>query len=178
MLPSNSNSSTKPLRTPPRAIFKTYYDSPVGQLTLAATERGLCGLYFEVHKYFSGGADWTHAPLQTHLAATMAQLDDYFAGRLRRFSLPLDLAGTAFQSTVWQRLIEVDYGCTTSYAVHAKQSGTPQAVRAVGTAIGRNPVSIVVPCHRVIGSNGALSGYAGGLERKRYLLALEQRAAY
>ena len=160
----------------PRLIYQTFYNSPLGRLTIAATEHGLCGLYFEAHKYFPADARWTHAPDHVHLVATAAQLDDYFAGNQRGFTLPLDLAGTPFQRTVWQHLIDIEYGCTTSYGSHARHIGAPNAVRAVGTAIGRNPVSIVVPCHRVIGSNGTLSGYAGGLERKQFLLALEQRA--
>ena len=158
-----------------RLIHRANYDSPLGPLTLAATDHGLCGLYFEAHKYLPDGAGWMHTPQQTHLVAAATQLDAYFAGRLRHFTLPLDLGGTPFQSSVWRALLEIDYGCTTSYGKHAQQIGAPQAVRAVGSAIGRNPVSIVVPCHRVVGRNGALSGYAGGLERKRLLLALERR---
>jgi methylated-DNA-[protein]-cysteine S-methyltransferase len=171
-------SSTRLKREPVpvlRSIFTTVHPSPVGPLTIAATELGVCGLYFEEHKYFSGTDGWHLLPQQVHLTEAVAQLNAYFAGHRSVFDLPLDVAGTAFQSRVWQALRRIDYGTTTTYAAHAQRVGTPKAIRAVGTAIGRNPISIIVPCHRVIGSTGTLNGYAGGLERKRFLLALEQR---
>jgi methylated-DNA-[protein]-cysteine S-methyltransferase len=153
------------------------YDSPLGNLLLAATERGICGLYFEEHRHFKGSAGWRHNPQQPDLQMAGRQLDEYFDGRRKIFNLPLDLTGTPFQRAVWQALAEIPFGAVVSYAQHAARVARPNAVRAVGTAIGRNPVSIIVPCHRVLGSSGALTGYAGGLERKRSLLALEGRDA-
>jgi methylated-DNA-[protein]-cysteine S-methyltransferase len=155
-------------------ISYTEYDSPLGKLILAATQQGISGLYFEEHLYFKGTQNWQRTAGHLHLDKAAQQLDEYFIGKRTTFDLPLDLQGTAFQRTVWNALMAIHFGKTVSYAHHARQVGNEKAVRAVGSAIGRNPVSIIVPCHRVIGSSGALSGYAGGLERKRYLLALEQ----
>jgi methylated-DNA-[protein]-cysteine S-methyltransferase len=107
-------------------------------------------------------------------AAVARELDAYFAGKLRRFTVPLDLRGTPFQRRVWELLCDIPYGETRSYGEVAQAVGNPKARRAVGQAIGRNPVAIVVPCHRVIGSDGGLTGYGGGLPRKRALLDLEQ----
>ncbi|NEX63818.1 methylated-DNA--[protein]-cysteine S-methyltransferase [Noviherbaspirillum galbum] len=149
------------------------HDSPLGTLVLAASDKGLRGVYFEQHRYFSGTQGWRCDPGHARLDAARRQLDDYFAGRRKRFDLALDLAGTPFQQAVWQALLGLDFGEQSTYARIAAQIGRPSAVRAAGTAIGRNPVSIIVPCHRVLGSTGGLSGYAGGLERKRFLLALE-----
>lgn len=154
----------------------TYYlehDSPLGLLLLAASEQGLSGIYFSEHKHFKGKDGWQPAGDLPHLRQTVQQLDAYFTGERKVFDLPLDLQGTEFQRTVWQELMHIPFGRTTSYAQHARRIGKPKALRAVGAAIGRNPVSIVVPCHRVIGSTGAPTGYAGGLERKLQLLALE-----
>lgn len=149
------------------------HPSPLGELVLAATDHGLCGLYFEQHRYFRGTDGWQHDPAHRHLRAAMQQLDDYFAGLRTVFDLPLDLVGTPFQRSVWQALGRIDYGSTSSYGDQAARIDRPAAVRAVGTAIGRNPVSIIVPCHRVLARHGALSGYAGGLARKQFLLDLE-----
>lgn len=158
-----------------RTIYTSQQRSPLGTLTLATTDTGLCGIYFEEHRYFAGTDGWLSAHKHPHLALAGAQLDDYFNGTLTTFSLPLDFVGTPFQEAVWRGLIDLGFGQTTSYGAHAEHIGKPHAVRAVGTAIGRNPLSIVIPCHRVIGSAGALSGYAGGLDRKRALLELERR---
>jgi methylated-DNA-[protein]-cysteine S-methyltransferase len=147
--------------------------SPVGTLLLAASDAGLRGIYFEQHKYFNGPGNWQRATGNPHLDAARQQLDEYFAGRRQRFDVRLDLAGTAFQRAVWEALLTLEFGQRSSYARIAAQIGNPDAVRAVGTAIGRNPVSIIVPCHRVLGSAGGLSGYAGGLDRKQHLLAHE-----
>ena len=114
-----------------------------------------------------------HNPQHPLLQQAVQQLDAYFAGLLRNFELPLDTVGTEFQHRVWRGLLAIPFGRTSSYAELAHQIGNPKAVRAVGAANGRNPIAIVVPCHRVIGAAGALVGYAGGLERKRFLLALE-----
>jgi methylated-DNA-[protein]-cysteine S-methyltransferase len=149
------------------------HDSPLGTLLLAASERGLCGVYFEQHKHFKGGTAWQNDPAHPLLRLATRQLDEYFARRRTRFELPLDLIGTPFQRSVWQALAAIPFGRTASYAQQAARIGNPAAVRAVAAANGRNPVSIVVPCHRVIGSDGAPTGYAGGLERKRFLLSLE-----
>jgi methylated-DNA-[protein]-cysteine S-methyltransferase len=149
--------------------------SPVGTLVLAASDRGLRGIFFEQHKYFDGpeGRGWQRSAGNPHLDMARRQLDDYFAGRRTRFDLALDMQGTPFQQSVWQALLALDFGRQSTYARIAAQVANPNAVRAVGTAIGRNPISIIVPCHRVLGSTGGLSGYAGGLERKHFLLAHE-----
>ena len=115
------------------------------------------------------------APAARHLAALRAALDAYFAGRAVAFDVPLAPAGTPFQRDVWRALRAIPFGATASYAEIARRIGRPQAVRAVGAANARNPIAILVPCHRVIGADGSLTGYAGGLERKRALLALEAR---
>jgi len=107
------------------------------------------------------------------LQQTIQQLQEFFCGTRNEFDLPLDLVGTPFQQSVWQQLLTIPYGATISYGQHAQNIGRPKALRAVGAAIGRNPVSIIVPCHRVVGSNGAITGYAGGIERKQTLLAFE-----
>lgn len=153
--------------------YYTEHPSPLGTLLLAATDLGLCGLYFEQHKYFQGTKDWSHRHDHPHLQETARQLDEYFAGERTQFDVPLDLRGTPFQQSVWMALRSLPFGDTSTYLAIAQTVANPKAVRAAGTAIGRNPVSIIVPCHRVVGVTGALSGYAGGLERKRYLLALE-----
>jgi methylated-DNA-[protein]-cysteine S-methyltransferase len=122
----------------------------------------------------SGPAVWPTAPDHPVLQKTSQQLAEYFAGQRRQFDVPLDLSyGTAFQQSVWQALLGIARGATASYGEVSARIGRPAAVRAVGSAIGRNPVSIIVPCHRVLGAHGALTGYAGGLERKRALLRLE-----
>jgi methylated-DNA-[protein]-cysteine S-methyltransferase len=158
-------------------IHYRMHASPLGSLLLAASGQGLCGLYFEEHRHFRGAQGWVEMRDHPHLQRAAEQLDDYFAGKRRVFDLPLDLAGTPFQQKVWAQLPQVPYGATVSYLLHARAVGAGHAVRAVGTAIGRNPVSIIVPCHRILGSDGALAGYAGGLERKRYLLAFEAGAS-
>jgi methylated-DNA-[protein]-cysteine S-methyltransferase len=155
-------------------MYYTEHDSPVGKLTLTATDRGLSGLYFEEHKYFTGTQDRQRQPDQIHLRNARQQLDEYFLRRRTTFDVPLDLHGTAFQRAVWQALLTLPFGCTSTYSMIAHHVAKPNAVRATGTAIGRNPLSIIVPCHRVLGVSGALSGYAGGLERKRFLLELEK----
>ena len=132
------------------------------------------GIYFERHRHFNGRQDWKYEADDALLHAAAQQLDEYFAGNRTSFDLPLDPVGTEFQLAVWRELTNIPFGQTTSYAQQARRIGNPKALRAVGAANGRNPLSIVVPCHRVIGTNGSVTGYAGGLERKRYLLALEQ----
>jgi len=155
-------------------IYYTEHPSPLGTVLLAASDRGVCGLYFQQHKYFKGADGWQRADGHVHLRETARQLDAYFGRELRRFDLPLAIGGTPFQQAVWHALQELSFGSTASYRSIAQRIGHPAAVRAAGTAIGRNPLSIIVPCHRVLGAAGGLSGYAGGMERKRYLLALEK----
>jgi methylated-DNA-[protein]-cysteine S-methyltransferase len=149
--------------------------SPVGKLLVAATDRGLCGIYFEQHRHFKGKDGWRRDPAHAVVREAVRQLEEYFAGKRDSFDVPLDLHGTPFQQEVWQQLLRIPYGTTVSYGEHARAVGRPKAARAVGAAIGRNPVSIIVPCHRVVGSTGSLTDYAGGLERKRTLLELESR---
>ncbi len=152
----------------------TRYASPLGPMLLAATPEGLAGVWFEGQRHGPRDVDWPEDPAHPVLREAVEQLTDYFAGARKRFDLPLDLRhGTAFQQDVWQALLAIPAGATTSYGALGRQLGRPQAARAVGAAVGRNPVSIVVPCHRVTGSGGALTGYAGGLERKSALLRLE-----
>ena len=142
-------------------------------MVLAATERGIRGIYFVGQKHFNGTQGWQYAATHPYLQQAARQLDEYFSRSRKVFDLPLDLSGTEFQRAIWQQLMEIPFGETTTYAHHARSIGHPKALRAVGAGIARNPVSIIVPCHRVIGSDGSATGYAGGLERKRRLLDLE-----
>jgi methylated-DNA-[protein]-cysteine S-methyltransferase len=157
----------------------TTYESPLGPMLLAATDRGLCGIWFVGQRHGPDASGWREDAQHPLLLEGIAQLRAYFAGERSAFDLPLDLqAGTAFQQSVWQQLLAIPPGGTTSYAELARRLGRAQAARAVGAAVGRNPVSIVVPCHRVIGTGGSLTGYAGGLERKTALLRLEGALAH
>jgi len=151
-----------------------YFDSPMGRMRLAASAKGLAGVWFVGQRHEPGDVQWREDPDHPVLRAAVAQLREYFAGTRTQFELPLDLAyGTPFQQSVWQALLAIPPGATTSYTELGRRVGRPQAARAVGAAVGRNPVSIVVPCHRVLGTGGALTGYAGGVERKSALLKLE-----
>ncbi|WP_418319484.1 methylated-DNA--[protein]-cysteine S-methyltransferase [Piscinibacter sakaiensis] len=149
------------------------WQSPLGGMLLARTPLGLAGIWFDGQKDHPGELAGQPAANDPLLLRTVAELAAYFDGAPARFTQPLDLHGTDFQRAVWQQLLNIAAGATCSYAEIARAVGSPAAVRAVGAAIGRNPVSVIVPCHRVIGSAGALTGYAGGLERKRALLQLE-----
>lgn len=152
----------------------TRYESPLGTMLLAASDRGLAGVWFLGQRHGPDSSGWREDPRHPVLREAVAQLAAYFAGERTDFDLPLDLqAGTAFQQSVWDALLAIPSGGTTSYAELARRLGKPQAARAIGAAVGRNPVSIVVPCHRVLGTDGTLTGYAGGLERKTALLQLE-----
>ncbi|RYD21810.1 MAG: methylated-DNA--[protein]-cysteine S-methyltransferase [Verrucomicrobiaceae bacterium] len=148
--------------------------SPVGELKLVATAKGLAAILWEnddPNRVRLGPATRDdHHPL---LLEAERQLNAYFSGELRIFSLPLDFSGTDFQKAVWNALLTIPYGETRSYGEIAMQLGNPKAVRAVGATNGKNPISIIAPCHRVIGSNGKLTGFAGGLEAKSFLLRLE-----
>jgi methylated-DNA-[protein]-cysteine S-methyltransferase len=161
----------------PSALFARHLDSPLGPMTLACSDRGLCGVWFDGQRHgptASGMQGWQQSPAHPLLQAAATQLQAYFDGHRTAFDLPLDLSrGTAFQQAVWQALLAIAPGTHQSYGQLAARLNNPQAVRAVGAAVGRNPVSIIVPCHRVLGSTGQLTGYAGGLERKRALLLLE-----
>lgn len=149
--------------------------TPLGEMRLAATDRGLAGAWFVRGQRDSpDGAASSEARDDALLERAAVQLGEYFEGRRREFDLPLDLnAGTGFQQAVWRALLGIGWGETRSYGSVARSIGRPDAVRAVGLAIGRNPLSLIVPCHRVIGSDGSLTGYGGGLNRKAALLALE-----
>ena len=152
----------------------TRYESPLGTMLLAATDAGVAGVWFEGPRHGPDASGWREDGQHPVLREAVAQLRAYFAGERTGFELPLDLdAGTPFQRSVWSALLAIPRGATTSYAQIARQLGRPQAARAIGAAVGRNPVSIVVPCHRVLGTGGNLTGYAGGLERKTALLRLE-----
>jgi methylated-DNA-[protein]-cysteine S-methyltransferase len=149
-------------------------DSPIGPLTLVAHDGILAGLYMDEHRHRPdpgrhGDAD------PDGFAAVTEQLDAYFDGHLTDFDLPVSMAGTDFQRRVWAELRNIPYGTTISYGELARRIGRPGSARAVGLANGRNPISIVVPCHRVIGAGGDLTGYGGGVARKRQLLDLEAR---
>lgn len=161
---------TAPVDSRVRAVV----DSPVGPLTLTATDGALVSLSMTDSPPAPPEADGAGSGV---LAAARTQLGEYFAGRRRVFDLPLRFEGTPFQRTVWAALTKIPFAETLSYGELAERIGRPGAARAVGLANGRNPLGIVVPCHRVVGARGDLTGYAAGLERKRYLLALEQRVA-
>jgi methylated-DNA-[protein]-cysteine S-methyltransferase len=158
-------------------VFKTL-PSPVGELKLIASDQGLAAILWENDR--PGRVrlgPMVENPAHPILVETERQLKDYFAGRLQAFTVPLDFHGTAFQKQVWAALLAIPFGETRSYGEIARQLGRPTASRAVGAANGRNPISIIAPCHRVVGSNGALTGFAGGLEVKELLLGLERDQA-
>ena len=150
--------------------------SPIGRLRLVADTQGLREIWFDSGRHQrQPGPAWTRSPQA--LAFARVQLEEYFAGTRQVFALPLHPLGTPFQVAVWQELARIPYGATISYGELARRIGQPQAMRAVGAANGRNPLPLVLPCHRVIGSNGSLTGFGGGLPTKRYLLAMEDRIA-
>ena len=160
------------------SVVQTRFQSPLGSITLAASRTGLAGAWFAGQRHLpdelATPSSWPTNAAHPVLKNAAQQLDEYFAGRRRVFDLPLDLTGgTAFQQTVWHALLAIATGTTTSYSHISKSVGNAAAVRAVGAAVGRNPISIIVPCHRVLGENGTLTGYAGGLDRKTALLRLE-----
>jgi methylated-DNA-[protein]-cysteine S-methyltransferase len=160
----------------PNMVY-TECESLQGNLYLAATERGLAGMWFTDQRHLPDVSSWQRQNDVAQLSIlkdAQQQLQAYFEGQLQQFDLPLDLsAGTPFQQTVWQTLLNIPFGKTTSYGALSNSIGKPLAVRAVGTAIGRNPIGIIVPCHRVVGADGSLTGYAGGLHRKEAFLTLE-----
>jgi len=159
---------------PAALVAQTRFDSPLGPLTAAATERGLAGLWFDGQAHHPGLLNAPVNAQQRWLVQARDELAAYWRGETACFNVPLDLLGTPFQQTVWRALLGIAPGATRSYRQIAELAGVPSAVRAVGAAVGRNPVSIIVPCHRVIGHDGSLTGYAGGLPRKAALLELER----
>jgi O-6-methylguanine DNA methyltransferase len=187
----------KPMRpipgeTPPHDVRLTWLDSPVGRLLLGATADGLAVVEFtdadadsdsdsedervaSVKRRFGGEAGFAESPGNPILQRTADQLREYFAGQRRGFELPLDARGTTFETDVWAALCRIPYGETRSYEDIALEVGRTGGSQAVGQANGRNPLAIVIPCHRVVNKGGALGGYGGGRERKRFLLGLEQR---
>ena len=148
-------------------------DSPLGTLTLVSTDGVLSGLYMDGHQR-GPGAGTLGRRARSGFEPAVEQLAEYFAGQRTRFTLPIALAGTDFQRRVWDLLTAIPYGQTRTYAQLADALGNRAAIRAVGAANARNPISVVVPCHRVVGSAGSLTGYAGGLARKQFLLDLER----
>ena len=157
----------------------TYYtriESPIEPLLLASDGESLTSLFMVTQRhgpFFS--ESWIRDDNAKPFAEARRQMEAYFAGELTEFDLPLNMIGTEFQKTVWRELLNIPFGVTISYGELAERVGNPSASRAVGAANGRNPISIIVPCHRVIGSNGKLTGYGGGIERKEWLLAHESK---
>jgi methylated-DNA-[protein]-cysteine S-methyltransferase len=158
------------------AIFYTSVDSPIGELLLLGDGESLHGVYMQDGpRPVARDGGWERSPARLHAVA--AQLEEYFAGARKTFDLPLATCGSPFQRRVWRALLEIPYGETESYGELARRIGAPSASRAVGRANGSNPIPIIVPCHRVIGGGGMLTGFGGGVERKRYLLDLEAGAS-
>jgi methylated-DNA-[protein]-cysteine S-methyltransferase len=172
--PPTTSSITSPTRSTHVVV-----DSPIGPLTVVAADGRLTGLYMDAQRYRPGDevAGQPGNPKAEPFSSAADQLAAYFAGQLTEFDLPLAPAGTQFQQAVWAALRQIPYGETWSYGQLASKIGNPAAVRAVGLANGRNPIAVVVPCHRVIGADGSLTGYGGGLDRKRFLLDLETGSA-
>jgi methylated-DNA-[protein]-cysteine S-methyltransferase len=150
------------------------YESPLGPIIAIANDEGIWSIDFVKAKYAKRiGDDWVEDPKHPPLAECFRQLAEYFAGKRREFDLPLAPRGTSFQERVWREIARVPYGETISYGELAKRAGAPGQARAAGAATGRNPVGVVIPCHRIVGADGSLTGYAGGLDRKQQLLELE-----
>jgi methylated-DNA-[protein]-cysteine S-methyltransferase len=153
-----------------------FYESPYGEMLLVANDDALAGVYFDGQKYYPSidplwRRDERHAPI----AQARRELAEYFTREREHFEVALAPEGTPFQSKIWQAIARVDFGRTISYAELAQSAGYPGKARAAGAATGRNPLTIIIPCHRIVASSGALTGYAGGLDRKRALLTLESR---
>jgi methylated-DNA-[protein]-cysteine S-methyltransferase len=154
--------------------YYDYYQSPHGRMLLVANDKALTGVYFVGQKYQPRIEEgWKKDVRHAMLRQARRELTEYFGGTRIRFSLKLAPRGTAFQRAVWRAIAGVRFGKTIPYAELARRAGCPRSARAAGAATGRNPIGIIVPCHRIVGSNGALTGYAGGLAKKRALLALE-----
>lgn len=163
-------------------ISQTYINTPLGEMIACATDKGICLLEFNDRKKLEDQFKKLSKDLNTsiaeeeniHFNLLKKELEAYFNGKLEKFTTPLDIIGTEFQKKVWQALLTIPYGKTVSYLQQSESMGNPLSIRAVANANGMNKIAIIVPCHRVIGSNGKLTGYAGGLERKRFLLNLEK----
>lgn len=154
--------------------YYDFYDSPQGKMLLVANDAGLSGVYFAGQKYFPQiDPEWRQDARNASLHQTKRELAEYFGGKRERFEMTLAPEGTPFQRSVWKAIFAVGFGKTITYGELAHRAGCPGSARAAGAATGRNPISVIVPCHRIVGSNGSLTGYAGGLDRKRALLALE-----
>jgi len=154
-----------------------FYESPMGRMLIVATDQGLSGLYFVDQKYYREvGRDWLRGEQHRIVRQTARELTEYFAGTRKEFDITLAAEGTSFQASIWKAISSVKYGQSITYSELARRAKHPQAVRAAGTATGRNPITIIVPCHRIVGSDGSLTGYAGGLDRKRALRELEDGA--
>ena len=152
------------------------YESPYGQMLLVAGDEGLSGVYFEGQKYHAQvEPEWRRDPRHAPLRQAQRELVEYFGGERKRFETALAPEGTPFQRSVWKAISTVGFGETLTYGELACRAGCAGSARAAGAATGRNPLTILVPCHRIVGSSGSLTGYAGGLDRKRALLALESR---
>jgi len=161
----------------PETIWYDELPTPIGRLRLVADAQGLREVWFDSGRHQKmPAAHWKHDAGK--LAFARVQLEEYFAGTRQAFALPLHPLGTPFQLAVWQELARIPYGATTSYGELARRIDQPQAVRAVGAANGRNPLPIVLPCHRVIGADGSLTGFGGGLPTKRFLLSFEHRITH
>ena len=158
------------------SVTHTTIDSPVGELTLVARDGSLTGVYFPHHWYRPDAATFGDRD-DAGFGEAKRQLAEYFDGDREQFDLPLDPRGDAFQHRVWELINRIPYGQTTTYGDLAKELGEGTLAKDVGAAVGRNPLSVIVPCHRVVGKDGSLTGYAGGLARKRFLLDLEEPAA-
>jgi methylated-DNA-[protein]-cysteine S-methyltransferase len=153
-----------------------FYESPHGQMLLVTRDDGLSGVYFDAQKYYpSIEPQWRHDEGHFLIAQARRELAEYFAGEREQFEVALAPEGTLFQRAIWRAIAGVAFGKTITYGQLAQSAGYPGKARAAGAATGRNPLTIIVPCHRIVGSTGALTGYAGGLDRKRALLALESR---
>lgn len=160
--------------------YQTYYTSPVGELLIKCTEEAISALLFTDTDQFSKDKSIdlpSSAKYPEVMQQCICQLDEYFAGKRREFDLPVTQEGTPFQHSVWKALCDIAYGQTISYMELARRIGNEKSVRAVGTTNGKNQISILIPCHRVIGANGNLTGYGGGLWRKSWLLEHEQKIA-
>ena len=153
-----------------------YYDGPCGRMLLTADDKAITSVSFIGQKYAPRvQRDWQRDARHAPIRQAKRELAEYFGGRRRRFSVKLAPEGTPFQRAVWKAIAQVGFGRTIAYAELARRAGRPGSARAAGAATGRNPIGIIVPCHRIVGSNGTLTGYAGGLAKKRALLALETR---
>lgn len=150
-----------------------FVDSPIGRLMISSNGTALTGLYMGAPSTSPGVDGWREDPAASPLREAARQLEEYFSGKRRQFDLPLHMHGTDFQRQVWNALTEIPFGETRTYGELARQIGNPAACRAVGLANGRNPIAVIVPCHRVIGADGSLTGFGGGLPRKAWLLRHE-----